>query len=143
MISPSRFDFASRGCLCVTRGRDFSARGGRSRAREIFSPWVRFRALVKQIKAHANYNTAIGEALGIEGEEQSGPDLMTLQPEIKVMVAGSEVKVFWSWQGQRAFLDAIEIEVDRGTGWQMLTIYRVGDQRVGQWSNEVGLNVGG
>jgi hypothetical protein len=82
---------------------------------------------------------------------------MTLQPEIKVMAGGSEVKVTWGWQGQRAFLDAIEIEVDRGTGagWQMLTInttpnyhdtelfpatparwkyraiFRVGDQRVG------------
>jgi hypothetical protein len=40
----------------------------------------RFRALVKQIKAQASYNEAIGQALGIEGAQQTGPDFATLQP---------------------------------------------------------------
>jgi hypothetical protein len=41
---------------------------------------ARFRALVKQIKAQASYNESIGEALGIEGAQQAGPDYATLQP---------------------------------------------------------------
>src|ERR1700686_535951 len=32
---------------------------------------ARFRALVKQIKANANYNPTIGQALGIEGPQQT------------------------------------------------------------------------
>ncbi len=64
-------------------------------------------------------------------------------------------------------MDAIEIQVDRGAGWQMLAfdttpgytdtfalpnaltkwkyraIYRVGDQRVGQCSAEQSVTVGG
>ncbi|MCB1089281.1 MAG: hypothetical protein KDM63_19750, partial [Verrucomicrobiae bacterium] len=68
--------------------------------------------------------------------------------------------VRWGWQGEGAFLDAIELCVDRedGQGFRLLTIdttpsyvdttpipataarwsykaiYRVGDARVGQWS---------
>lgn len=51
----------------------------------------RFRALVKQIKASANYNATIGEALGIEGEEQSGPNLATIKPNITAQVSGGQV----------------------------------------------------
>src|SRR5665213_2502457 len=40
----------------------------------------RFRSLVQLIKASPNYNAAIGQALGIEGAEQTGPDLTTIQP---------------------------------------------------------------
>lgn len=129
----------------------------------------RFRALVKQIKAHKNYNAAIGQALGIEGAEQVSPDLATVQPELKLTLSGDSVKVGWGWRGNSAFLDQCEIQVDRGSdaGWQLLAIdttpnyvdtaahpasptkwkyraiYHVGDQRVGQWSNEVSLTVGG
>lgn len=130
---------------------------------------VRFRALVQRIKKHANYNEAIGEALGIEGAEQSGPDPETLQPELKLKTMGGEVKVEWRWQGQRDFLDMIELQVDRGTGagwvmlaydttpgytdtapfpatpakWKYRAIYRKGDARVGQWSGEEAITVGG
>ncbi len=128
---------------------------------------VRFRALVKQIKASANYNEAIGEALGIEGPEQSGPDFSTLRPVIDATISGNRVEVEWGWQGQRAFLDSCEIDVDRGTGtWVMLAqdttpgytdtqpfpasparwtyraIYRKADQQVGQWSQPASLIVG-
>jgi hypothetical protein len=76
------------------------------------------------------------------------------------------VNILWGWQGQSAFLDMIELQVDRGDGhgfvllamdttpnytdtlaptapakWTYRGIYRVGDQRVGQWSNEVSINV--
>ena len=127
---------------------------------------VRFRALVKQIKANANYNVALGEALGIEGAVQSGPDLTTIQPQFDVTLSGGQATVNWGWQGQGQFLDQCEIQVDRGQGfvllaidttpgytdtapfpatptkWTYRAIYRVGDDRVGQWSNPVSVMVG-
>ncbi len=128
---------------------------------------VRFRALVKSIKAHPNYNDAIGQALGIEGPEQTGPDLSSVQPDITVTLSGNAVQIGWGWGGDRAFLDMIELQVDRGNGWTLLAydttpnytdttplpatpgkwkyraIYRVGDAQVGVWSNTVETMVGG
>ena len=130
---------------------------------------ARFRALVKQIKASVNYNTAIGDALGIEGAQQAAPDLATLQPVIDVELSGGRVLVGWGWGGHSACLDLIELQVDRGDGkgyglladdttpgytdtaplpampakWKYRAIYRVGDQRVGVWSKEVAITVGG
>ena len=130
---------------------------------------ARFRALVKQIKANPNYNIAMGDALGIEGAQQTGPDLTTIQPVITVELSGGQVLVGWGWGGNSAFLDMIELQVDRGDGkgfvflandttpgytdttplpatptkWKYRGIYRVGDQRVGLWSNEVSITVGG
>lgn len=129
---------------------------------------VRFRALARQIKAHASYNQSIGEALGIEGAVQSGPELSALQPVIDATVSGNRVEIEWGWQGQRAFLDQCEIQVDRGTGagwvvlaydttpgyvdtqpfpatpvrWTYRAIYRVGDTQVGQWSQPASVTVG-
>jgi hypothetical protein len=129
----------------------------------------RFRALVKQIKAHPNYNSAIGEALGIEGPQQAGPDLSSVQPVFPVEIVGTEVRIGWNWGGNSAFLDMLEIQVDRTdsgtyvllsydttpgyvdtepfpatpTKWTYRGIYRVGDSRVGQWSNPVSVTVGG
>jgi hypothetical protein len=125
---------------------------------------VRFRPLVKDIKGHPSYNEALGQALGIEGAVQAGPDLATLQPILKLEGSGGMVNIRWGWQGNSAFLDLIELHVDRGTGlvllamdttpnytdtlaptaaakWTYRGIYRVGDNRVGQWSNEVSINV--
>ena len=129
---------------------------------------VRFRALVKQIKASGNYNPAIGEALGIEGNVQSRPDLTGLQPAITATFTGNHVHIGWGWGGNGAFLDLLEIQVDRSTGgWALLTydttpnytdtaplpatptkwkyraIYRVADAQVGVWSNTVEITVGG
>lgn len=129
---------------------------------------VRFRALVKQIKSNANYNEAIGEALGIEGAVMAGPDLSTIQPQFDVSIEGGQVFVNWGWQGQSQFLDSCELQVDRGDGkgfgllaqdttagytdtaafpsaptkWTYRAIFRVGDERVGQWSNPVSVTVG-
>ena len=127
----------------------------------------RFRALVRQIKAHPAYNEAIGLALGIEGPQGSGPDLNQIQPELKLTVAGNKVEVGWGWQGHSSKLDMIEILVNRGAGFTLLTfdstpgytdtaphpatpekwtykaIYRKGDEQVGQWSPEVSVTVGG
>ncbi|MEY4385730.1 MAG: hypothetical protein RLY20_1013 [Verrucomicrobiota bacterium] len=130
---------------------------------------ARFRALVKQIKAHKNYNVAMGEALGIEGAEQVAPDMSTVQPNLKVRLSGGRVEVDWGWQGNSAYLDLCELQVDRGDGkgfgllafdstpgyvdtaplpaapakWTYRAIYRVDDAQVGQWSNPVSLTVGG
>jgi hypothetical protein len=128
---------------------------------------VRFRALVKQIKASAGYNVAIGQALGIEGAQQTPPDFTTLQPDIDVAINGSHVDVDWGWGGYGAFLDLCELQVDRGDGkgfvllaydstpgysdttpfpatptkWTYKAIYRVGDSQVGLWSNPVSITV--
>jgi hypothetical protein len=131
---------------------------------------VRFRALVKQIKGSPAYNEAIGAALGIEGSQQTGPDYATLAPDINAAISGTHVNVAWDWSGFSAFLDLCEIQVDRtGAGtafgplafdttpgyvdtepfpatptkWTYRAIYRVGDQRVGQWSKSVSITVGG
>lgn len=128
---------------------------------------VRFRNLVKAIKSHANYNEAIGQTLGIEGPQKTGPDLSTLQPDITVSLSGNAVQLGWGWGGHSAFLDMCELQVDRGAGWVALAhdttpnytdttplpatpakwkyraIYRVGDQQVGLWSNTVEAVVGG
>ena len=81
---------------------------------------VRFRALVKFIKASPSYNVAIGEALGIEGSQQTGPDLSTVQPVITAALSGNQVNIGWGWQGNSAFLDMCELQVDRGSGWTAL-----------------------
>jgi hypothetical protein len=128
---------------------------------------ARFRALVKQIKANASYNESIGQALGIEGSQQAGPDYATLQPDISATINGTHVNIGWNWSGFSSFLDQIEIQVDRGQGfvalafdttpgytdtqpfpaapvkWTYQAIYRVGDSRVGQWSKPVSVTVGG
>lgn len=119
--------------------------------------------------ANANYNAAIGEALGIEGSVQGAPDFTTLQPILALTLAGNAVLVGWGWQGNSAFLDMLEIQVDRSDakGWVMLAfdttpnytdsfplpaapakwkyraIYRIGDAQVGLWSNTVEITVGG
>ena len=126
----------------------------------------RFRELVKRIKGLKNYTETIGQALNIEGTVQSGPDMATVQPELKLSLVGNAAQVGWGWGGNSAFLDMCELQVDRGQGWQMLAfdttpnytdtapfpatptkwkyraIYRVGDAQVGVWSNTVEITVG-
>lgn len=128
---------------------------------------ARFRVLVKQIKANANYNVAIGDALGIEGAQQTPPDFTTLQPQIEATANGNHVDVDWGWQGYSAYLDLCELQVDRGDGkgfvllafdstpgyadtapfpatptkWTYRAIYHVGDGQVGVWSKPVSVTV--
>ena len=130
---------------------------------------VRFRALAQQIKGNPAYNDAIGQALGIEGAQQTGPDLTMIQPDITAEMTGTHVDVGWGWGGNGAYLDICEIEVDRADGkgfvlltfdttpnytdttpfpatptkWTYRAIYRVGDSRVGQWSKPASVTVGG
>jgi hypothetical protein len=129
---------------------------------------ARFLALAKTIKNHKDYTTAIGEILGLEGATQAGPDMSTIQPDLTVRLAGNQVEIPWGWGGNGAFLDLIELQVDRDgkgfvplafdttpgytdtqpfpatpTKWTYRAIYRVGDAQVGQWSKEVSTTVGG
>ena len=45
------------------------------------------------------YSHHIGDALGIEGAQQTAPDLTTLQPDIDVNLNGNHVDVNWGWGG--------------------------------------------
>ncbi len=127
----------------------------------------RFRALVQLIKASPAYNVAIGQALGIEGTEKGGPDLSAIAPTLTATLTGTHVQIGWGWQGHGEVLSMIEIHVNRGNGYTLLTydttpgytdtapipatptkwtykaIYRIGDHEVGQWSLEVSITVGG
>ncbi len=128
---------------------------------------TRFRALVKLIKANANYNVSIGEALGIEGAQHTAPDFALLQPQITVNLNGNRVETNWDFSGYAAYLDMCEIQVDHNDGkgygllafdttpgytdttplpavaakWTYRAIYRVGDAQVGLWSNPASLTV--
>ena len=111
----------------------------------------------------------MGQILGLEGAQQSAPDLSTIQPALDAKVAGDHVAIKWGWGGNSAFLDLLEIQVDRGGAggyslltydttpgyhdttplpataakWKYRAIYRVADARVGVWSDEGGITVGG
>ena len=84
----------------------------------------RFRALAQQIKADADYNQSIGNALGIVGPEQAGPDYATLKAALKAIINGTAVDIDWSWGGYRTFLSLCEIQVDRDdtAGWVLLAM---------------------
>ncbi len=105
----------------------------------------------------------MGQALGIEGAEIPG--------RISPPSARAEARAHrrrrhgrLGLAGQSAFLDLLELEVDRGSGfhlarlrhhaqlprhhpitvaakWTYRAIFRVGDARVGQWSAPVSINV--
>jgi hypothetical protein len=124
-------------------------------------------ALVADIKVSDGYTEVIGKDLGIVGAEQGAPDMATLQADITAKIAGNIVEIGWGWQGHSAFLDMLEIQVDRGQGWVHLAsdttpgyndttpfpatltrwkyraIFRVDDAQVGVWSQVVEVAVGG
>ncbi len=129
---------------------------------------TRFLALANAIKTHKNYTPAIGIILGLEGAEQTGPDLSTIQPDFKAILKGNTVFLDWGWGGNSKFLDMIRLEVDRDgkgfiflandttagytdttplpatpTKWTYRGIYIVGDAQVGVWSKPVSITVGG
>lgn len=116
--------------------------------------------LVARIKASGNYSTAIGEDLGIVGDEQEF-DENTLKPLLTLLVLGSGVLVKW----QKGFAEAISIFVDRGSGyvflatdtepdyldtfampaeaatWKYKAIYIINDEQVGLFSDEAEVEV--
>jgi hypothetical protein len=123
--------------------------------------------LVQLIKDLPLYTEAIGLDLGVVGPTTGVPDLNLVQPELTVNPRASGVDIGWGWGGNSAYLDLIEIQVDRGAGfvpltfdttpgytdtaalpatptrWTYRAIFRVGDAQVGLWSAEVSGIVGG
>lgn len=130
---------------------------------------VRFRALINQIKASPGYNEAIGKALGIVRETQAPPDLTTVKPVLTLKLSGDDVRILWSWGGNRGPLQMCEIHVDRNdskgfvplaydtnpnytdtheqpiapTKWSYKATFRANERRVGQWSDIITITVGG
>jgi hypothetical protein len=125
--------------------------------------------LVQVVKDSNGYTDSIGADLRIIGSGVTAPDLTTVQPVITAIINGVVVEIGWNWGGNSQFLDMCEIQVDRGTGagwaplafdttpnytdtaplpatltkWKYRAIYHANDQRVGLWSAEVSVTVGG
>ena len=128
---------------------------------------ARHRAFIQSCHNNPGYNTAIGTALDMEGSEITPPDLTALLPLLTLLINGNHVEIGWGWQGYAAFLDQLEIQVDRNDGkgfgllafdttpgytdtqafpatpaiWTYRAIYRVGDAQVGVWSLPVSVTV--
>ena len=120
------------------------------------------REIVRRWKAAPGYTTGIGEDLGIIGTEIN-INPATLQPALDVRMNGGQPEIDWNKQ----HMEALELEVDRGAGPQLLTIvtsgstvdnhplpapgqsavwtyraiYRLNNQRVGLWSDAVQIAV--
>ena len=132
------------------------------------SPGALYRifALVGVIKLAAGYTAAIGVDLDIVGTKKGAPDFATIQPSLAATVQGDRVTLSWSWHGYGTVLDLLELQVDRGSGWEHLAastmqeytdktplpatftrwryraIYLVADAQVGVWSAVVAVAVG-
>jgi len=124
-------------------------------------------SLVQVIKEAPGYDASIGQDLGLIGAADTGPDYNTLQPVLKASVTAAGVRLLWGWEGFSEWLDLCELQEDRGSGWETLlhdtapnytdptphpapltkwkyrAIHRAGETRVGQWSQEVSVAVGG
>ncbi len=122
-------------------------------------------AIANAIKVHKDYTVADGEAMGLEGAEIVPPDLITERPNLKLTLAADHVDI--NWRKQTLPVEALEIWVKRGAGdfvylatdtttpkyvdtqpfpaveekWTYKAIYRIGDGRVGLWSEEVSVTV--
>jgi hypothetical protein len=122
-------------------------------------------ALIAQIKRHPHYTEAVGQVLNIIPAKSAAVDLSSVQPRLSVNMVQGKPSLSWSKNG----LDSLEIEVDRGNGFNLLTIdmspghldtaplpptgsaaiwkyraiYRQKDQRVGQWSSVLEVAVKG
>ena len=123
--------------------------------------------IVRLLKDAAAYDEVHGQDLGIIGTEDTGPNYATLQPVITVEILNGHVKITWGWGGFSLWLDACELQVDRGAGWVPLAIdtnpnyidptpfpatltkwkyrgiYNKDAARVGLWSPEASVVVGG
>lgn len=127
--------------------------------------FIRIRKLVKHIKTHPAYNEAIGEDLGIVGDEIV-VDIPSLKPVITGGLDAGRPLIKWS-KGPVA--DSIDIYVERDAAsgfvylindtqpdyidtfpipdgvnvvvWRYKAIYRIGDEQVGQFSEIISITV--
>lgn len=123
--------------------------------------------LVVKLKVNTACTPAMCEDMRIVGATETPPDFTTFRPELALRVLAAGVFIAWTWLGKGKWLDSLEIQVDRGTGWQILTfdttpdytdthpfpatltqwkyraIWRVDDGSVGLWSEVLTVAVGG
>ena len=130
---------------------------------------TRLFSLVQIMQESAGYGEAIATDLGTIGSVVNAPDMNTIQPVFTVKTLGGHNFLDWGWDGNGAFLDMIQLQVDRGDGngfvdlaydttpgytdthafpaalttWKYRAIWRVGDAQAGLWSAEVSVVVGG
>ncbi len=127
--------------------------------------FVRATSIGNRIKAHNNYTLADGSDLGLEGAEDT-IDLINMKPALDVVLAGGVPRIKWKKQGA----DGIELHVMRNNApyaflaidtvpdyddtyalpapgqsevWKYKAIYRLADERIGQWSDEASVTVMG
>lgn len=124
----------------------------------------RLTSLVARIKAARNYSDDIGRELNIIGAAQI-VDTDAAKPTLDISKKAGQPSIQWP----KGDADAIEIWADRGDGlgfrlatitssvdytdtsarpatgavWKYKAIYRLRDTRVGEWSGEVSVAVGG
>jgi hypothetical protein len=110
-----------------------------------------------------DYLDSIGTDLGLVAAATPA----TLLPVFTVRIVSGQVFIDWTWGGLSDWLDLAQLQVNRGATWVDLAYdttpgytdtnpfpatatiwkyriqYRVGDDPVGVWSNEVSITVGG
>lgn len=120
--------------------------------------------LVARIKTARNYDVGIGRELGIVGTDHT-IDVIAATPRLTVTLNAGHPVIRWT----KGLADDLEILADRGDGqgfvlltiarttrvpdpsplphtptvWKYKAIYRLKDERIGQWSAEVSHSVGG
>jgi hypothetical protein len=120
--------------------------------------------LVRHIKSHENYNEAIGNDLGVIGSD-SDESISDMKPLLNVKLHAGKPVVEW----KKGHADSIDLYVNRGDGrgyvylandmsphytdefplpadskmleWRYKGIYRIKDEQVGMFSDEVGILV--
>jgi hypothetical protein len=122
--------------------------------------------LITRIRIHKNYTDALGKALSIIPTQSAAVDLSTMQPALDVDFQSGHPRILWTMRG----MDALELEADHGDGhfalftidttanhidstplpppgsvvlWKYRAIYRVRDERVGNWSPVLEVSVKG
>ena len=126
--------------------------------------FTRIGKMMARLKAHPAYTEAIGEGLGIVGDEQTF-DILALKPFLKSRLDVGRPLIIW----EKGPADSIDIYVDRKDGqgfvflatdtypdyldtfplpegadavvWDYKAIYRIGDDTVGQFSEPISVTV--
>ena len=76
-------------------------------------------AFIKNLKTRTFFNPAVGQDLGIIGDEPGAIDLDNAKPAISAKRRGDEVRIIWT----KGDFDGVEIWVDRGDGvWVKLAV---------------------
>jgi len=124
----------------------------------------RFGSYVTRIKGYGAYTEAIGEDLGIVGDEQT-VDISKLKPELKSEIVAGHPVIKWT----KGHADALDIFVDRNDGagfvflatdshpdytdttplpqgvesavWEYQAIYKINDEQVGKYSESIKVTV--